>query len=171
VTGRLSAVAAVTPDVTRFDADTPRDRRKLFAAAVTAHRTRGSPFLTVEADPASLDDVEADAEAGDGGGPGSASDASGEAAASPDSRPPWLQFGENTVNLDCTDAELDRLTSLLDAYPEFRIDQMESPEAAEGTNVKITARSDANRLADFFDSALREVYGLPDDYRAWVVEL
>lgn len=160
-------MAAVPPSVTRFDADTPRDRRKLFADAVSAHRTRGSAFLTVEADPASLPDDAGTA--ADAPGPEAGPDGSADPDEGPAPEPPWLQFGENTVNLDCVDAELDRLTSLLEAYPEFRIDQMESPEAAEGTNVRITARSDANRLADFFDSALREVYGLPDDYRAWVV--
>jgi hypothetical protein len=162
-------VATVAVDVTRFDADTPRDRRKLFADAVTAHRTRGSPFLTVEADPAAVEDADGTDDSPSGPETDAPDDGPSEEAPAP--RRPWLQFRENTVNLDCTDAELDRLTALLDAYPEFRIDQMESPETAEGTNVKVTARSDANRLADFFDSALREVYGLPADYRAWVVEL
>ena len=54
---------------------------------------------------------------------------------------PWVQFSEKTFNLDCTEDELARLESLLDDFPEFRIDRLESPEEAEGTNVRVTARS------------------------------
>ena len=155
--------------MTRFDADASADRRKLFADAVTAHRERGSAFLTVEVaaptddpqfgeSPAADDDADAD-------------DADGEADAGATETPPWIQFAERTFNLDCTDAELERLHALLDDYPEFRIDGRESPEEAEGTNVRISARSDANRLAGFIDRAFAEVYDRPDDYRAWVVEV
>ncbi|MFB6122898.1 MAG: hypothetical protein ABEJ78_05505 [Haloferacaceae archaeon] len=128
--------------MTRFDADDRTERRKLFADAVAAHRDRDSDFLTVEADP--TDD---------------------EAVA------PWVQLAVETFNLDCTDDELERLKSLLEAFPEFRIDRLERPEEAEGANVRITARSDANRLAAFVDRAFQDVYGRDDDYRAWVVRI
>ena len=128
--------------MTRFAAASPTERRKLFVDAVLAHRERASPFLTVEADP------DPDAE---------------------DDPAPWVQFADRTFNLDCTDGELERLKSLLEEYPEFRIDQLEAPEDAEGTNVRITARSDANRLAQFVDDAFRVVYDRPEGYRAWVV--
>ncbi len=157
-------------DVTRFDADTPADRRKLFADAVTAHRNRGSQFLTVEAEPPretlefgeSTEDG-ADAENADG-------DADEDADEEP-AVPPWVQFAEKTFNLDCTDEELDRLHALLDDYPEFRVDARESPEEAEGTNVRISARSDANRLADFLDHVFTDVYDRDEDYRAWVTQI
>ncbi|KAB1193590.1 hypothetical protein GJR96_09085 [Haloferax sp. MBLA0076] len=131
--------------MTRFEADTPRERRKLFADAVTAHRNRGSAFLTIEAerDP----DI-------DGESPG-----------------PWIQFGERTFNVDVTDDELARLKDLLSEFPEFRIDQLESPDEAEGTNVRITARSDANRLAGFADRVFQTVFERTEDYRAWVVAI
>ncbi|MUV58650.1 hypothetical protein [Halogeometricum sp. CBA1124] len=129
--------------MTRFDADDPKARRKLFAEAVTAHRTRASPFLTVE--------VEHDP------------DVDGE-----DAPAPWVQFADQTFNMDLTEAELERAKTLLTDFPEFRIDQMESPEEAEGTNLRIIARSDANRLAAFVDRVFVEVYGRDDDYRAWV---
>jgi hypothetical protein len=135
--------------MTRFDADDPADRQKLFADAVSAHRTRASEFLTIQVDAVEepeLDEVD-------------------------DPTPPWIQFFQQTVNVDCTDAELDRLKTLVGDYPEFRIDQLESPEEAEGTNVRITARADPNRLADFFERTFREVYGYSGDYRAWVVAL
>ncbi|MFC6824489.1 hypothetical protein [Halopelagius fulvigenes] len=129
--------------MTRFDADEPRERRKLFAEAFAAHRERASAFVTFEVD----HDETLDGE---------------------DESAPWVQFADQTFNVDVTDEELDRLKSMLDEFPEFRIDQMESPDAAEGTNVRITARSDANRLAAFVDRAFRSVYGRDEDYRAWV---
>lgn len=125
--------------MTRFAAESPAERRKLFVDAVVAHRERASAFLTVEADPEDEDDPA-----------------------------PWVQFGDRTFNLDCTDDELERLKSLLDSYPAFRIDRLETPEEAEGTNVRITARSDANRLAAFVDEVFRAVYDRPEGYRAWV---
>ncbi|PSQ07029.1 hypothetical protein BRC97_05005 [Halobacteriales archaeon QS_6_71_20] len=155
--------------MTRFDADTAADRRKLFADAVTAHRERGSAFLTVEVEPPG-DDLQFGAPADgedEAGGDADGDGGDGEATETP----PWIQFAERTFNLDCTDAELERLHALLDDYPEFRIDGRESPEEAEGTNVRISARSDANRLAGFIDRAFAEVYDRPDDYRAWVVEV
>ncbi|MFC7098251.1 hypothetical protein [Halobaculum marinum] len=147
--------------MTRFDADTAADRRKLFADAVTAHRERGSAFLTIEVEPPreELQFGESD-EAGDG-----------DAADDENSPPPWIQFAEKTFNLDCTDEELSRLHDLLDDYPEFRVDEQTEPEEAEGTNLRISARSDANRLASFLDRAFAEVYDQPDDYRAWVVQI
>ncbi|AFK20195.1 hypothetical protein E6P09_14190 [Haloferax mediterranei ATCC 33500] len=131
--------------MTRFEADTSRERRKLFADAVEAHRNRGSAFLTIEAE--RNPDL-------DGEGPG-----------------PWIQFSERTFNMDVTDEELDRLKDLLSEFPEFRIDQLESPDEAEGTNVRITARSDANRLAGFADRVFQAVYSREEDYRAWVTAI
>ena len=128
--------------MTRFDATDPTERRKLFVDAVRAHRQRGSAFCTVES---------------------ARTDADGE-----DDPLPWVQFADRTFNLDCTDDELDRLTDLLEDFPEFRVEAMESPDDADGTNVRVTARSDENRLAAFVDRVFRAVYQRPDDYRAWV---
>ena len=147
--------------MTRFDATDPTERRKLFADAVRAHRERGSQFMTVELDAAALDRASDDGE--DDRETGGDTDETEQV--------PWVQFADRTFNLDCTDAELDRLTTLLDGYPEFRVESMESPEEAEGTNVRISARSDANRLAAFVDEAFVTVYGAPDGYRAWVAQV
>jgi hypothetical protein len=137
--------------MTRFDADTPAERRKLFAEAVTAHRTRGSAFLTVEVDA----DPDVDGTDDDG-----------------DTLPgPWVQFSEKTFNLDVTDDERARLEALLEQFREFRIDELSSPEESEGTNVRITARSDANRLAAFVDHVFQHVYDRDEDYRAWVTQI
>jgi hypothetical protein len=137
--------------MTRFDAADAAERRKLFAEAVLAHRNRGSQFCTIEVDPADAPGVDADAD---------------------DPTPvPWIQFAEKTFNLDCTDTELDRLKDLLAEFPSCRIDTIERPEEAEGANVRITARSDANRLGQFADRALQVTYGLDDDYRAWVTQV
>ncbi len=129
--------------MTRFDAETPADRRQLFADAIGAHRQRGSEFLTVEPE-----DLPPEAE---------------------DELVPWIQFSETTVSMDCTDAELDRLKELLGSYPDFRVENLVSPEEADGTHAQITARSDANRLAMFIDEAFQSVYGYESTYKAWVV--
>jgi hypothetical protein len=137
--------------MTRFDADTPSERRTLFAEAVTAHRTRGSPFLTITVEPdPGLDGTD------DDGDPLPA---------------PWIQFAERTFNLDVTDDERERLEELLEEFREFRIDEVTTPEESEGTNIRITARSDANRLAGFVDRAFQSVYGRDEDYRAWVTQV
>lgn len=137
--------------MTRFDAETSAERRKLFGDAIVAHRNRGSAFVTIEADP----DPEADGTDDEG-----------------DPLPTaWVQFSEKEFNLDVTDDELDRLEAMLSEFPEFRIDQLETSENAEGTNVRVTARSDANRLAGFVDRAFQEVYGRGEDYRAWVTAI
>jgi hypothetical protein len=136
--------------MTRFDADDPRARRKLFAEAIAAHRTRASPFVTLDADTGE----------------------NGEASGTDDDDPrPWVQFGDNTFNLDVTDAELDALKDLVGEFPEFRIERLESPDEAEGTNARITARSDPNRLATFADRVFLDVYDRPEAYRGWVAEV
>lgn len=175
--------------MTRFDASEPTERRKLFADAVTAHRERASPFLTAQV--AAVDDdvvfgsgdgstdegddsVDWDAGGHDGSADGDAGGHDGSVDGDTDEAeraPPWIQFGDREFNVDCTDAELDRLETLLNDYPEFRIDQLESPDEAEATNVRITARSDANRLAEFAERAFREVYEQPADYRLWITEV
>jgi hypothetical protein len=126
--------------MTRFDAATPEDRQDLVADAIAAHRERDSPFCTVEADPAHADDLGL----------------------------PWVQVGDDTINCDCSDAELDALGSLLDDYPDFQVADRASPEEAEGTNVRITTHSDPERIAGFVDRALQEVYGLPADAHVWI---
>ena len=138
--------------MTRFDAADPRDRRKLFAEAIAAHRTRASPFVTLEAD------------TGDDGAKDGADGAD-------DDPRPWVQFGDNTFNLDVTDAELDALKGLVGEFPEFRIERLESPDEAEGTNARITARSDPNRLATFADRLFLDVYDRPEAYRGLVAEV
>jgi hypothetical protein len=131
--------------MTRFDATAADARQALFAATVAAHRERGSEFCTLEPDETP---------------PGS-----------DDELVPWIQFGGTTVALDCTDSELDRLKELLGEYPDFRIDDLESPEEAEGTHVNITTHSDAERLAEFFDAVFQQAFGYPADYRAWAVSI
>lgn len=129
--------------MTRFDAETAEERRQLFAEAITAHRQRGSEFLTIEPDELPPE--------------------------SDEELVPWIQFAETTVSMDCTDAELDRLKEFLDSYPDFRIEELESPAEAEGTHARITTRSDANRLAMAVDEAFQAVYGYESTYKVWVV--
>lgn len=130
--------------MSRFDAADPAGRRKLFAAGISAHRERASEFCTFEP-----------------------------ASAPPESEAlvPWIQFGAQTVSMDCTDAELDRLKTLVEAYPDFRINDLQRPESADGTHARISSRSDAGRLASFIEESFREVFGYPADYRVWVAAI
>lgn len=135
--------------MTRFDAANPAERQKLFADAIAAHRARDSAFLTIEA-PTATDD-------GDEGG-------THEPA-------PWIQFADGVVNMDCTDEELDRLEALLNEFPAFKISELTRPDDVEGTNVRVSALADANRIAQFLDRCFRDVYERPEDYEAWAVSV
>lgn len=142
--------------MTRFDAATPEERRKLFVEGITAHRERASPFVTFEA--------HADATPVADETPDTESDAEDE----PEETPPWVQFGDGMLNLDCTDDELDDLKSLLGEFPAFKIDDLIRPEEAEGVNVRVSALADPNRVAQCIDRIFREVYDQPEEFRAWV---
>jgi len=139
--------------MTRFDAADAEARRALFLDAIDAHQQRSSPFLTIEADGAAAETDESGDDDDENVGP------------------PWVQYADGTLNLDCTDAELDRLKSLLDEFAAFSIDDLHRPEEAEGTNVRLTARTDPERVAQFLDRAFREVYERPEDYRVWAAEV
>ena len=136
--------------MTRFDADTDADRIELVADAIAAHRERDSAFCTLEAD----------------------EDPSGD----PEFLPPWVQFADGTLNLDCTDDELDRLATLVSRFGAFTIEERETvpAESAEedpGTNVRIDARADDERVGQFVDAVFQEVYDLPAEFRLWAVEV
>lgn len=128
----------------RFRADASAEREALFEDAIEAHRARESPYCTFEADA----EVEDDAE-----------------------EPAWIQFGEGVLNLDCTDEELDRLKGLLEEFPAFTIEELNRPENVQGTNVRISAYADEERVATFVERCFREVYERPDGYAAWATEV
>lgn len=166
--------------MTRFDAADPAERRKLYVDAITAHRERGSGFLTLEVDPSTLESA-ADSDRDDGSGDGtdieSGTDAGatleddGESGPDPELGVPWIQFGDETINLDCTDDELDALKDLLSEFPAFKVDELTRPENAEGVNARVSAKADQNRIAQFIDATFRRVYGLPEEFRVWAVEV
>ncbi len=134
--------------MTRFSGADAAARRKLFVDAIVAHRERASDFVTIEAD--------------------------GEAVAAaegidPELGVPWVQFADGVINLDCTDAELETLKSLLPEFPAFKIDEISRPEEAEGVNVRVSAKADPNRISQFLDAIFVRVFGLEADCRVWVV--
>ena len=131
--------------MTRFNADSPQARRKLFVDAIVAHRERASAFVTIEADEGVLE------------------------ADDPDLGVPWVQFADGLVNLDCTDEELESLKELLAEFPAFRIDEITRPDDVEGVNARVSAKADPNRIAQFLDSVFLEVYGLDEEFRVWAV--
>ena len=140
--------------MTRFDASTPVERRKLYVDAITAHRERASGFLTLEADDTVSEERDDTAE---------------QSAA--ELGVPWIQFGDGMVNLDCTDAELEALKDLLEDFPAFKIDDLTRPEDAAGINVRVSAKADANRIAQFIDDVFLEVYDFPSTVRVWLVDV
>ncbi|GAB3673696.1 hypothetical protein [Halopiger thermotolerans] len=158
--------------MTRFDAADPAERRKLYVDAITAHRERGSGFLTLEVDPSVLESESA--AGGEGDEPGVANAEEGDESSSgldPELGVPWIQFGDGTINLDCTDDELDALKDLLSEFPAFKVDELTRPEEVEGVNVRVSAKADQNRIAQFIDATFQRVYGLPEEFRVWVVEV
>ncbi|ELY97528.1 hypothetical protein C482_12934 [Natrialba chahannaoensis JCM 10990] len=180
--------------MTRFDAEAPAARRKLYVDAITAHRTRASGFVTFEADESVFDSSTTDTEtalesddAGDDDGSRAGSEGVGEGEdengsekedeenlevdLDPSLGVPWLQFGDGTINLDCTDQELDRLKQLLNDFPVFKIEEITRPEDADGVNVHVSAKADPNRIGQFIDAVFQTVYGLPSSFRVWVVKL
>jgi hypothetical protein len=147
--------------MTRFDAATPEERQKLFAEGIAAHRERASAFVTFEADADASDLAEYTDESTDPATDEGESD-------DPEQAPPWIQFGDGTLNLDCTDAELDDLKAVLGEFPAFKIDDIVRPEESEGVNVRVSALADPNRVAQCVERLFREVYDQPEAYRAWV---
>jgi len=166
--------------VTRFDANTPEERRALIAATIAAHRERGSQFCTLEAatPPAAREETRA-AGAGDGmsdtapdASEGQPEAAESEALAASEQHA-WVQFSdpEGVLNLDCTDAEYDRLVDVLDSFPEFTVQEQAVPEDADGRNLRIEARGDGARIADCVEAIFLEGYGYGDRFRLWATEL
>lgn len=132
--------------MTRFDATTPDERRALIVDAIAAHRSRSSPHVTLEADV-----PPPDTETG----------------------PAWIQYRaqDGLINLDCTDAELDRLSGVLDAYPECTIVARERPEEAAGTNVRIEAYTGDDRIAALVEELFRSAYGYEASVRLWAASV
>ena len=127
--------------MTRFDATAAQEREQLVREAIDAHRERGSSFCTFEATP------------------------------DEDELVPWIQYGDGLLNLDCTDRELDRLKTTLESYPELTITDLTRPEEAEGTNVRIEAYTDDDRVAAAVESIFRETYDQPASFRLWVTSV
>ncbi|UPV75044.1 hypothetical protein M0R89_03005 [Halorussus limi] len=152
--------------MTRFDAAAAEERQKLFADGIVAHRERASPFVTFEADAdaSGADDEDGATDSAETG----SDDADPETGDDAEQAPPWIQFGDGTLNLDCTDDELDDLKSLLGEFPAFKIDDLTRPEEAEGVNVRVSALADPNRVAQCVERVFREVYDRPESFRAWV---
>lgn len=85
--------------------------------------------------------------------------------------PAWIQVGGDTLNLDCTDGELDRLKSLLNEFSAFSIEGLTSPENTQGTNVRVQTFADDERIAAFVERCFRGVYERSDGYAVWASEI
>lgn len=146
--------------MTRFAADTPDERRSLFADGIAAHRERGSPFVTFEAEPPDVD----------GGGDGNGDDDSADAG---DSSIPWIQYAddESLLNLDCTDEERAAIDGVVDAFGGASVADRTLPAEADGINLRIRVRGDDERVAMLVESLFLEGFGLSETCRVWVTEL
>ncbi len=140
--------------MTRFSADSPAERRDLFADAVAAHRIRESQFCTLEA---------AEGEPWIQVGSDTGADDSADRSES--------GTGAGVLNLDCTDEEFDRLKQLLNEFPGFSIEELASPENVHGTNVRIGTFADDERVAEFVERCLQTVYEQPENAVVWVTEI
>lgn len=129
--------------MTRFDAASPTDREALVEAAIEAHRERSSGFCTLEPDRADVPDVD---ELG----------------------VPWVQCSGDRATFDCTEGELDRAKTLLEAYSQYRIDEIRRPDDAAGVHVVVSTPGDRARRAQFVDELFTDVFELPRAYRLWV---
>lgn len=125
----------------RFHADTADERTELFADALSELQLRQDSFLTLEATSGSED------------------------------QPPWIQYRDGTVNLDCAPAEYERLSAAVANRGDVTVASVTRPETAEGTNVKLDVRGDPGRIAETLESWFREVYDMPSEYRAWVTAI
>ncbi len=134
--------------MTRFSAAEPTERARLIVDAITAHRERASPFLTLEVDPGSLE---------------------GDAGPDPDLGVPWIQFADMTLSLDCTESELERIKGFLPEFPAFKIESLTRPEDAEGVHVEISAKADPNRIAQCCEAIFQRGFQCPADVRIWAV--
>ena len=136
--------------MTRFAESTRQSRLELLEDGIAAHRERESRYVTVEAD----------------------AGASGEADA-PDSSAPWIQYRDpdSLLNLDCTDEELPAVQAVVDDIGGATVTERQSPEEAEGTNLKVSVPGDDERVAMAVESLFREGFGLSADYRLWVIEI
>lgn len=113
--------------MTRFEADTARDRLALVAEAITAHRNRNSERAEFETDAGRL------------------------------------TYSDRTITLDLTNTERERLESLFESFPVFKIEQPATRKADTGT-VHISALADAKHTADFVEHVFRAVYELNEEY-------
>lgn len=133
----------------RFAGRSPEDRRTLVEAAIAAHRTRESPFLTLEVDPEAVPE-------NDG----------------LDGPPPWIQYRDRTaeLNLDCTDAERESIRTVVGDVGGVRVTEQASAEDG-GTNLRIAVPGDDGRVAAVIERLLVEGFGLPSNHRLWVAAI
>ena len=132
----------------RFAGSTPRERESLVVDAIDAHRERDSPYLTLEVDRTA---------------------ANREETAGP---PPWIQYRDRDgqLNMDCTDGELESIEAAIDSLGGVRVtDRSSDPEA--GTNLRVTASGDDERIAMIVETLFVDGFGLAEDQVVWAAEI
>lgn len=74
-----------------------------------------------------------------------------------------LTYSDRTITLDLTDTERERLESLFESFPVFKIEQPATRKADPGI-VHISALADPKHTADFIEHVFRTVYEQDEEY-------
>jgi hypothetical protein len=81
-----------------------------------------------------------------------------------------LTYADRTISLELTDTERERLDTLLESYPVFKIEQPATRKAPEGA-VHVSAIADPKHAADFVESVFRDVFEQEEEYELRVVRV
>lgn len=81
-----------------------------------------------------------------------------------------LTYADRTITLELTDTERERLDTLFESYPVFKIEQPATRKAPEG-EVHVSALADPKHTADFIESVFREVFEQDEEYELRVAQV
>ncbi|SDF08265.1 hypothetical protein [Halorientalis regularis] len=77
--------------------------------------------------------------------------------------PPYVEYCDREIVVQVDDAERDRLDTLLDDFPVFKIAQPTTRKAPDG-EVHVSAIADPKHAADFLDRLFLDVFERADEY-------
>jgi hypothetical protein len=81
-----------------------------------------------------------------------------------------LTYADRTITLELSETERERLDTLFESYPVFKIEQPATRKAPEG-EVYVSALADPKHAADFVESVFRDVFEQGEEYELRVVQV
>lgn len=81
-----------------------------------------------------------------------------------------LTYDDRTITLELTETERERLDTLFESYPVFKIEQPATRKAPEG-EIHVSALADPKHTADFVESVFRDVFEQGDEYELRVIQV